>query len=169
MIVHGSITIASVPEEYRGRIFGIVRGMSVVLIPISVLVGGWIAEFVEIWSMFAFAGAYVLGVALLAWANPHVRGARIQGLPNLEAAWALAGAPTSERILQRFPRESMPHPTAAPRRADSRSLHAPKQAPPPARPALPATQSLPPSRPPAVSPRRIPTPHASTRPRRAGA
>ncbi len=77
MIVYGAITIASVPEEYRGRIFGIVRGMSVVLIPMSALVGGWIAEFVEIWIMFAFAGVYVLGVALLAWANPHVRGARI--------------------------------------------------------------------------------------------
>lgn len=77
MIVHGAITIAAVPEQYRGRIFGIVRGMSVVLIPMSALAGGWIAEFVDIWIMFAFAGAYVLGVALLAWANPHVRGARI--------------------------------------------------------------------------------------------
>ena len=28
--------------------------------------------------MFGFAGVLVLGVALLAWANPHVRGARIQ-------------------------------------------------------------------------------------------
>ena len=48
-----------------------------VLIPVSTLVGGWIAEFVEVWIMFGFAGVLVLGVALLAWANPHVRGARI--------------------------------------------------------------------------------------------
>ena len=77
MIATGAITIASVPEAYRGRIFGILRGLSVVLIPVSALVGGWIAEFVEIWIMFGFAGVLVLGVALLAWANPHVRGARI--------------------------------------------------------------------------------------------
>ena len=78
MIATGAITIASVPEAYRGRIFGILRGLSVVLIPVSALVGGWIAEFVEVWIMFGFAGVLVLGVALLAWANPHVRGARIQ-------------------------------------------------------------------------------------------
>ncbi len=78
MIATGAITIASVPEAYRGRIFGILRGLSVVLIPVSALIGGWIAEFVEIWLMFGFAGVLVLGVALLAWANPHVRGARIE-------------------------------------------------------------------------------------------
>ena len=77
MIAFGAIMIADVPDEYRGRVFGIVRGLSVVLIPVSALVGGWIAEFVEIWIMFAFAGAFLLTMSLLAWANPNVRGARI--------------------------------------------------------------------------------------------
>ena len=54
-----------------------VRSLSVVLIPASALAGGWIAEFVEIWIMFAAAGAFILALALLAWANPHVRTARI--------------------------------------------------------------------------------------------
>ena len=75
MIVHGAITIATVPEKYRGRIFGIVRGMSVVLIPISALVGGWIAEFVRS-DHVVFAGAYVLGVALLGVGEIRMCGGR---------------------------------------------------------------------------------------------
>ena len=41
-IASGAIMIVSVPEEYRGRVFGIVRGLGVVLIPVSALAGGWI-------------------------------------------------------------------------------------------------------------------------------
>ena len=77
MIAAGAIMIAAVPDEYRGRVFGIVRGLGVVLIPVSALAGGWIAEFAEIWMMFAFAGVFILAVGLLAWANPNVRSARI--------------------------------------------------------------------------------------------
>ena len=77
MVASGAITIASVPEAFRGRIFGVYRSMAVALIPISALVGGWIAEFVEIWIMFAAGGVFVLALALAAWANPHVRTARI--------------------------------------------------------------------------------------------
>ena len=77
MVASGAIMITSVPEEYRGRIFGMVRSLSVVLIPASALAGGWIAEFVEIWIMFAAAGIFTLALALLAWANAPVRTARI--------------------------------------------------------------------------------------------
>ena len=77
MVANGAIMITSVPEAYRGRVFGIFRSISVVLIPASALIGGWIAEFVEIWIMFAAAGVLVLALALAAWANPHVRTARI--------------------------------------------------------------------------------------------
>ena len=77
MVAGGAITITSVPEEYRGRVFGTFRSASVVLIPVSALAGGWIAEFVEIWIMFAAGGALILALALMAWMNPHVRTARI--------------------------------------------------------------------------------------------
>ena len=77
MVASGAILIASVPEDYRGRIFGLVRSLSVVLIPASALAGGWIAEFVDIWTMFAAAGSLTLALAMVAWANPHVRAARI--------------------------------------------------------------------------------------------
>lgn len=77
MVATSGIMVTSVPEEYRGRVFGILRSLSVVLIPVSALVGGWIAEFVEIWIMFAAGGALTLALALAAWVNPHVRTARI--------------------------------------------------------------------------------------------
>ncbi len=77
MIATGAILVAAVPEAYRGRVFGIVRGLGVALIPASALAGGWIAEFIEVWIMFAAGGGFILAVALLAWANPHVRDARI--------------------------------------------------------------------------------------------
>ena len=73
----GAIIITSVPEEYRGRVFGIVRGLGVVLIPASALTAGWIAELVDIWIMFIAGGVFILMLALAAWANPHLRAARI--------------------------------------------------------------------------------------------
>lgn len=77
MVASGAIAITSVPEAYRGRVFGTLRSLSVVLIPASALTGGWIAEFVEIWVMFAAGGTLLLALALAAWANPHIRAARI--------------------------------------------------------------------------------------------
>ena len=77
MVASGAITITAVPEEYRGRVFGTMRSLSVVLIPASALAGGWIAEFVEIWVMFAAGGVLLLALALAAWTNPHVRSVRI--------------------------------------------------------------------------------------------
>ena len=72
-----AIIATAVPEEYRGRVFGIVRSLSVVLIPASALAGGLVAEVVEIWVMFAVGGGIVLALGLAAWANPRVRRARI--------------------------------------------------------------------------------------------
>lgn len=77
MVANSAIMITAVPEEYRGRVFGTVRSLSVGLIPASALAGGWAAEFVDIWIMFAAAGAMLLTLALLAWANPNVRLARV--------------------------------------------------------------------------------------------
>ncbi len=77
VVASGAIMITSVPEEYRGRVFGIVRGLGVALIPASALIGGWIAEYVEIWIMYAGGGVLILALALAAWANRHVRTARI--------------------------------------------------------------------------------------------
>ncbi len=76
-VASGAIMMTVTPEEYRGRVFGLFRSMSVALIPASALLGGWIAEYVEIWIMYAFGGLFMLALALAALANPHVRRARI--------------------------------------------------------------------------------------------
>jgi DHA3 family macrolide efflux protein-like MFS transporter len=73
----GAVTAALVPEDYRGRVFGITRSLSVIAIPISTLIGGWLADMVGVAPLFAFSGAWVLAVAALAWSNPHVRTVRI--------------------------------------------------------------------------------------------
>ena len=57
--------------------FGIVRGLGVVLIPASVLAGGWIAEYVEISIMYAVGGSFILTLAILALANSSLRAARV--------------------------------------------------------------------------------------------
>ena len=77
MVASSAILITAVPEDYRGRVFGMVRSLSVVLLPASALAGGLIAEFVDIWIMFAAAGSLTLALSIVAWASPHVRTARI--------------------------------------------------------------------------------------------
>ena len=77
LVASSAIMITAVPEEYRGRVFGMVRSLSVVLLPASALAGGLIAEFVDIWIMFAAAGSLTLALSIVAWASPHVRTARI--------------------------------------------------------------------------------------------
>ena len=76
-VASAAIMMVSVPEEYRGRVFGIVRGMSVFLIPASALAGGWVAEFVEISVMYTVGGIILLTFGILALANPHLRTARV--------------------------------------------------------------------------------------------
>lgn len=77
VVSSGAIMITSVPAEYRGRIFGTFRGLSVILVPASTLAGGLIAEFVEISLMYLIGGTFLLALALVGWSNAHLRNARI--------------------------------------------------------------------------------------------
>ncbi len=73
----GALAVTLIPESYRGRVGGILGAASVVSIPISSLVGGWLADLIGAGPMFVLGGAYALGIAALAWSNRHVRAARI--------------------------------------------------------------------------------------------
>ena len=75
----GAVTIALVPDDARGRVAGIAGAMAVVSIPFSALLGGWLADLIGVTPLFAVGGTYVLAIAALAWANPHLRTARIEG------------------------------------------------------------------------------------------
>lgn len=67
-----------VPESYRGRLRGIIAGLSVIAIPVSALVGGWLADSIGVAPLFAIGGFWTLGIALSAWLIRPVRTARIE-------------------------------------------------------------------------------------------
>lgn len=73
----GVLTQALSPENYRGRVAGITAALIAVAIPPSTLVAGWLADIVGVAPLLAVGGAWILGIAGLAWANPHVRTAHI--------------------------------------------------------------------------------------------
>ncbi len=73
----GALTVALVPEDYRGRVFGITGSLSVLAIPVSTLAAGWLADLVGVVPLFTVGGLWVLGTAGLAWSMPDVRTARI--------------------------------------------------------------------------------------------
>lgn len=73
----GAVTLTVVPEDYRGRVFGIMGSLSVLAIPVSTLVGGVLADLVGVVPLFAAGGVYVLAIAAFSWANPAVRLARV--------------------------------------------------------------------------------------------
>lgn len=72
-----ALTQALVPDEYLGRVSGIALALGAIAIPVSALVGGWLADLVGVGPLFAVGGAWTLGVAALVWATPRVRLARM--------------------------------------------------------------------------------------------
>lgn len=73
----GALTVVLIPEDYRGRVFGITGSLSVLAIPVSTLAAGWLADLVGVVPLFAVGGVWVLATAGLAWSISHVRTARI--------------------------------------------------------------------------------------------
>lgn len=78
----GSVSINALlqtllPENYRGRVFALMTGMAVIAIPLSALLGGWLADLLGPAPLFAIAGVWILGIAVLTWSNLHIRAAQI--------------------------------------------------------------------------------------------
>lgn len=76
-VASGALSTLLIPDQYRGRTFGIIRSLSVMAIPPSAVIGGWLADIVGALPLFVFGGLYMLGLALLAWSKPEIRSARI--------------------------------------------------------------------------------------------
>ncbi|WP_367038650.1 MFS transporter [Rossellomorea marisflavi] len=68
-----TIVIAVAPENYRGRITGITRSLSVLLIPITTLLAGLLGKYTEISTIFAIGGLFVLLPAIIAASNSNLR------------------------------------------------------------------------------------------------
>lgn len=75
-ITSGSLMQGLLPEEYRGRGIGIIRWLSVMAIPVSALLGGWLADRLGVAILFAAGGCWILGISAIAWLNHTVREAR---------------------------------------------------------------------------------------------
>jgi MFS family permease len=73
----GALVQALIPEDYRGRVWGITGSLAVMAIPLSALIGGWLADILGVAPLFATGGVVIIGVAALAWSNRHMRTARI--------------------------------------------------------------------------------------------
>jgi MFS transporter, DHA3 family, macrolide efflux protein len=76
-VASGAIMVIFVPDEVRGRVLGISRGMGVATIPVAAVAAGWLAGIIGVVPLFVIGGAYTLAVGVLAWANPHLRAAQI--------------------------------------------------------------------------------------------
>jgi predicted MFS family arabinose efflux permease len=82
-LIVGSVPISSlmlvlVPEEYRGRVQGMVSSLVILAIPFSAALGGWLTDLFGAAPLFAAGGLWVIGVAALAWGNRHIRTARVE-------------------------------------------------------------------------------------------
>jgi DHA3 family macrolide efflux protein-like MFS transporter len=73
----GAQVQAVIPEDNRGRVWGITGSVAVMSIPLSTLIAGWLADILGVAPLFATGGVFIIGVAALAWSNRYVRTARI--------------------------------------------------------------------------------------------
>jgi|SRR5579885_2838205 len=76
-ISSGALMQGQLPQEYRGRGVGIIRWVSVIAIPLSALLGGWLADRLGVATLFAVGGFWILGISAIAWLNRHLRKARL--------------------------------------------------------------------------------------------
>ncbi|MBS8263939.1 MFS transporter [Mesobacillus boroniphilus] len=67
-----SVTILLIPEEYRGRISATIQALSVMVIPISNILGGIFADIIAVENVFKFAGVWVVFVSYLCFRNRNI-------------------------------------------------------------------------------------------------
>lgn len=72
-----ALTPLLVPEEYRGRVLAIMRAFAVSAMPVTIILGGWLADQIGPGPLYLFGGLWAVGVGALAWSNPHLQAARI--------------------------------------------------------------------------------------------
>ncbi len=76
-VAMGAVTGVLVPENFRGRVFGLSRSLGVVLIPLSAPVGGLLADVVGVVPLFVACGLWTILLAGAAYASRHVRTVRL--------------------------------------------------------------------------------------------
>lgn len=75
--------LALIDENYRGRVMGITRSISVIAMPLSSLVAGLLGDYLlGISNLFLVAGIWTIGVGMIAFANREIRSADNRGFES---------------------------------------------------------------------------------------
>lgn len=86
-VAMGAVTGALVPENFRGRVFGLSQSLSVLLIPISALLGGLLADQLGVVPLFVGCGIWIALLSGVALTSRHVRVVRLgESEPEPDAA-----------------------------------------------------------------------------------
>ncbi len=72
-----ALSQALVPEAYLGRVSGLSSSLGVIVVPISTLIGGWLADMLGVAPLFFAGGTWILCIAALGWLSHDIRDARI--------------------------------------------------------------------------------------------
>lgn len=75
----GAKVQASVPDDMRARLGGILKVSGAVAIPGTTLLAGWGADIAGPSLLFVAAGLYLLGITIFAWTSRPVRESRLPG------------------------------------------------------------------------------------------
>ena len=89
-VVLGPLYELLIPAEFRGRVWGINSAIATSVIPVSALIGGWLADRYGPGLMIGISGVWLAIAALLALGVPAVRGARI---PTAAEAMTASNSP----------------------------------------------------------------------------
>lgn len=76
-VANGALSVALIPERFRGRAWGLTSAAAAVSIPFSSLLAGWLADRMGAAPLFAIGGVFIVLVAALALSNRHIRAAHI--------------------------------------------------------------------------------------------
>ncbi|GAE45994.1 MFS transporter [Mesobacillus boroniphilus] len=72
-VVFGTLLITLVKQEYRARVDSLVMSISSFVMPVTVLLGGLLADLISIKYIFYFAGIWVFMMGFLPYMNKEVR------------------------------------------------------------------------------------------------
>ena len=74
------MTIILIPKVYRGRISATIQALSVMIIPLSNIIGGIFADIIEVEYVFKFAGVWIIIVSYLCFSNRTIY--HYSGMPS---------------------------------------------------------------------------------------
>ncbi|WP_214483785.1 MFS transporter [Bacillus sp. SM2101] len=72
-----TLQMSIVSQEYRGRVWGIVRTFAIITMPVSTLIAGILGDIIGVPILFTAAGFWIILMGVFAGLNHHLRNAHI--------------------------------------------------------------------------------------------